>query len=602
MKRRDTLNNNLISKDVLREVQLETLKIISDAVMNSAGIKGSNTMILSKEKNPVYSKDGKRILENIKFFGKLENDIVDQLVEIVQHVVREVGDGTTCATRLSYNIFYNLYETEDKLPKGTTSYDLIDAFNKVSKEIQDGILSKRRDTTIDDIYNICMISTNGNEKLSSEITSIYEKFGLDVFINVSTSNTPENIIKTYDGVTLEKGCASPAYYNTTEGSCSIRNPRIYVFNDPIDTEEMIALFTRIVYQNIIGPFNNIMQGKDDRYIPTVILAPSISRDVSNMLEEIELMLYNFDKTDVKMKPPICIVTKLNRYIDQVYDITKLCGCKPICKYIDPTVQQKDIEAGKAPTVENVCDQFYGSADLFECDTDKTKIINPKNMYERNENGNLKLDENNNPIFSSTYNGMISFLEAEIKTQINNNDDIATIAITKRRLNALKANMVDYLIGGVASIDRNADLDLVEDAVLNCRSAARDGVGYGASFMGLSTVNEKKALALTDTESEKYSKLERICLNVLFESYESLVRELYGTCLSEDEIDEYYYKSFDEMMPLNLRTKEFDGKVLSSIKSDAAILEGVSKIITIMFTANQGLYPTVIDNTYKKLDN
>ena len=116
--------------------------------------------------------------------------------------------------------------------------------------------------------------------------------------------------------------------------------------------------------------------------------------------------------------------------------------------------------------------------------------------------------------------MISFLEAEIKTQTNNNDDIATIAITKRRLNALKANMVDYLIGGVASIDRNADLDLVEDAVLNCRSAARDGVGYGASFMGLLTVNEKKALALTDTGLEKYSKLERICLNVLFESYES----------------------------------------------------------------------------------
>lgn len=590
---RSTLNNNLIRKSVLREVQLETLKCTSDAVMQSAGIKGSNTMILSQQGNPVYSKDGKRILENIRYFGKLENDIVDQLVEIVRHVVSEVGDGTTCATRMAYYVFNSLCEMEMDLPDGVTSYDIISTFNDVAKKVQGNILTSGREATIDDIYKICMISTNGNEKLSGEISGIYEKYGMDVFINVGTSNVVDNLIKEYDGITLEKGCSSAAYYNDESGKVSIRNPHIYVFNDPIDTDEMIALFTRIVYENIISPYTNMVNNKPYEYIPTVILAPSISRDVSSMLEELEVILYNFDKGHIKEKPPICIITKLNRYIDQVFDITKLCGCKPISKYIDPTVQQKDIEAGKAPTPDTVC-QFYGTAELIECDTDKTKFINPFNMYERNEDGTIKTNEDGSFVTSSTYNGMLSWLEKEVESQIANNDDIATINITKRRLNALKANMVDYLIGGVSSMDRNADLDLVEDAVLNCRSAARDGVGYGASFMGLQSTK-----ALNDAQDENvYGTLEQKCINALIEAYENMVKELYGTCLSSDEVEEYYQKSLENTMPVNLRTKEFDGSVLSSIKSDAAILEGVSKVVTIMFTANQALFPTVIDNTYK----
>ena len=81
----------------------------------------------------------------------------------------------------------------------------------------------------------------------------------------------------------------------------------------------------------------------------------------------------------------------------------------------------------------------------------------------------------------------------------------------------------------------------------------------------------------------------------------MVKELYGTCLSSTEVEEYFDKSLEEGMPVNLRTKKFDGAVLSSIKSDDAILEGVSKIVTIMFTANQGLFPSVVGNVYKDYD-
>ena len=45
--------------------------------------------------------------------------------------------------------------------------------------IQKEILTHKRETTIEDIYNICMISTNGNEEVSQQITDIYKQYGLN---------------------------------------------------------------------------------------------------------------------------------------------------------------------------------------------------------------------------------------------------------------------------------------------------------------------------------------------------------------------------------------------------------------------------------------
>ena len=51
------------------------------------------------------------------------------------------------------------------------------------------------------------------------------------------------------------------------------------------------------------------------------------------------------------------------------------------------------------------------------------------------------------------------------------------------------------------------------------------------------------------------------------------------------------------MPLNIRTKEFDGNVLSSIDTDIYVLDTISKIVTIMATSNQFLLPIINANIY-----
>ena len=48
------------------------------------------------------------------------------------------------------------------------------------------------------------------------------------------------------------------------------------------------------------------------------------------------------------------------------DISNLCGCKSIRKYIDPKMLIKDQETGNAPTVDNVF-EFYGECEVVIAD-------------------------------------------------------------------------------------------------------------------------------------------------------------------------------------------------------------------------------------------
>lgn len=576
----ELLLSNIVPEENLRKVQKNVLKNVSDAVMKTAGPYGSNTMIIRQKAFAAYSKDGKKVLDNIKYYGPLENAIVDELSQLVGYVVKEVGDGTSSAIRMSHYIFEKLLEKEANQWNDYPSHQIISAFKKITKKIQEIIISNGRELTLGDIYDICMVSTNGDENISKSIAEIYKKFGIRVNIDVGLSNGPDHMYREYDGIVLDKGYASDAYVNTKNGHCIINNPCIYYFKDPIDTPEMGSFLAAIITNNILIP----LQKRNMEPIPTVIFCPHISRDMEATLDDLESMLY---QSSIASKPPILIVTGLNRYIEELDDACRLCGAKPIKKYIDPNIQKHDIEKGKAPTPENIY-QWCGHARSVDADSTKTKFINPEKMYVYTEDGGK--------VESDIYKGLVTFLEAQLKSAQENNEDIATIGRLKRRLAALKSDMVQYLIGGISTSDVEAAKDLTEDAVLNCRAACEHGIGYGANFEGL------RASVLVSDYLDNWTDLEEDMMDVIEEAYREFSNELYATAMSKADAEAKVEESLEKGMPMNLRTLEFDGKVLSSINTDVVILEAISRTVTNMFIANQALTGEPLENKYAKLDD
>lgn len=557
--------SNIVPENKVREIQKETLDIIAKSLEKSFGPNGSVTAIVKNiDQNGVnidmeYTKDGHTIIKNIQFINPIERSVQDILTELTRNIVKGVGDGTTSAILICREIF-NAFLINTTI-SSLSANEVINQFNNTVNKITDHILKKSKECTLDDIYDIALISTNDNKEIAGTIKAIYEKFGIDVMIETGISNEVDNIVKEYDGMMLDTGYTDICFVNEKEKNrATVRNPKIYCFNDPIDTPEMLSMLDAILDHNILRCYKpNSMYEP----IPTVIFGRGISPDTSSYFETVVKLMNTYPG-----QIPLLMVTDIHQ--DYLYeDIAKMCGAPFIKKYLNPELQQKDIDAGLAPTVENIFD-FCGSADMVQADQLKTKIINPSKMF--NEDGSL----------SEEYNTMLNYLKTQVDKAIKEDAGIEQIARTKRRLNSFKGNMVDFLIGGITIADRNNLKASVEDAVLNCRSASENGVGYGANFMAWKAINDI-------IEEDGLNSM----LLALKTAYDNIIKILYSNYdFNNIKKDSFYYNC-----PMNLRTGKYDYKVKSSIKSDIVILETISKILTLMFTCNQYLTQTPMHNIY-----
>ena len=570
------VRSNIVNKNSLRVVQKSTLKVLADTLTKSFGPNGVNTAYRKEKDIARYTKDGHTILQEIMFTGPIEFTMKQNLVDITRRIVTTVGDGTTSAVILAYEIFEKLCEASEKY--SISDKKLISDFSNAVNEAIKIIESNRKDTTIDDIYKIAMISTDNNEYIANLITDIYKDYGMDVFIDVAVSGGTETITREHDGFTIPSGYGDVALINNSEKhTCEIKNPEIYVFEDPIDTNEISAFLEKIIYDNITKPAND----RDfEHVVPTVIVCPKIGTDVVSIIDD-------FVKGMAQLPPakrvvyPLNIVTNITK-LDYLMDLAYLSGAKLIRKYIDPSMQEADQKRGFAPTLETV-HEFCGHADLVVSSSNNTKFINPVLMH--NEDGSL----------SELYKSRLEDMKDKLASLEETKDNIVEIATLKRRINAFKSNLVEIFVGGISLTDRDALRDLVEDAVLNCRSAAINGYGRGANFEGFKAV--MTLLENTETDERGYN-----IYNILKDAYYNLYARLY---FDKDTVDKDIYKfistMYDEDMPFNIRTNEFDGNVLSSIKSDANILEAIEKIMGTVYLTNQFLVPDVQYNNYADIE-
>lgn len=567
---------NRVKKEKVREVQLEVLQTLSDALICSFGPMGSNTLILNEGSLNKYTKDGYSILQEVKVKGMLEDSVIKDVKDIVRNVITEFGDNSTSAVLLCNLIFKAMINMENERYEKPSEIER--NFKQAVERIKNEILSHSRPCTLEDIYNIAYTSSNGNEEVAMNMKNIYEQHGMDVFVDVSVSPSKNTQLKSYNGLTIRSGYADNAYVNiTSENKAVIQNPSIYVFDDPIDNQTMMAMFDAIIQKNIYLPWQ---ERRQEDIVPTVILCKHISRDMSQTIRSLVEFMY---KSDAANRVPFLLVSNIMDE-EELDDIAMLCGCPLIKKFIDKEAYNLAIQRGEAPTPANV-ETFCGHCEQVESDAIKTKFITPDKMLD--ENGDL----------SVTYTALVSNLTAALNKMKDNGMDVAQVGAMKRRINSLKANMVEYFVGGISMSDRDSMRDLVEDSVLNCRSAATYGVGYAANFEGYRAAYDMVNHTEKDDVLYKYYE----CIK---NAYFDITELLYSTAIdgSGTEVLDVIDRSITvEHMPLNLRTNKFDGKVLTSIMSDITVLDAMSKIITIMFTCNQTLLQNPLVNNYIDLN-
>lgn len=588
--------SNIVPKNVLREVQLETIERIANALANSYGPSGSTTLIRKGDDVKgsgvtAYTKDGHSILGAIKFNKPIEMSILDDLKDITRNTVKTVGDGTTSAVILSYEIFRALNEIISD-HANFTEKAVVAELQKVVKDITTIIENSKQKPTIDKIYQIALTSTDGNEEVANSIREIYEQFGLGVYIDVGISNTTNHMVKTYEGLTIDGGYFNPCFINRAKDAVSeLQNPNIYIFEDPIDNNYTLNLCYKIVEQNLIAPltkYNTLVQqgnqAEADAVIAnelkaTAIITPTFGRDIRSQMDSIIDMM---SSSKIEQRAPLTIITGMTD-VDRLADLATMTGAKTIKKYVDPEVQKSDVEKGIAPTLDNVATEFGGKAELLVADTKTTKVINPELMFVNDEEGKR--------VFSSEYNNLLASLEAQLAQLDTVKESATEVNVLRRRIQSLKCNMVDYLIGGVSYTDRDALKDAVEDAVLNCRSAAKEGIGYAANFEGLRAAYEVAEV------TSNLSPIREAVSNAVYKAYANTVARIYVDYMAVEDIeqDDLIKTLIERNKPIDVTGN--DREVLSSIKTDPTTLQAIVDIVGLMFKTNQFLCPIPDMNTY-----
>lgn len=582
--------NNIVKKEVLREVQRNALATIAESMVTSFGPMGSDSQLCqdqamnNKNADPfavnIYSKDGHTILQSIKFDDIISDAVKSNLLSITTNQVKKIGDGTTSAGYMAYLVFDKLskIEADHKMPPRV----LVSRFEKAVKLVQAEIKKRKQEFDAEAAYKIAYISSNGNQQVANDIKAIYDEFGTDVFIDVAPSLNQQTFVRKFNGLTLDTGYDNPAFINDYKANnCVIDNPRIYYFQDPVDNSEQLSFLISIIEHNIIKPYQ---EGLSSEAKPTVIFTKHISKDITTQLNVILQFMNQFSKPEaVALKPKLLIVNNIHQD-EALDDLAVLCGCPPIVKFNDIKEQDRLQKEGKAPTIKNVC-EYYGVAKSVRSDSTSTVIIDPDLMYD--EEGK----------FSNQYEAMLGGLKSQLINSEENGEDLNVLGKLKKRINSLNSKSVEYFVGGITPSVRDALKYLVEDAVLNCRSASKDGVGYAANAEGyIAVTNILDEMKDSDLTKEGADLVEM--LQVIKESYVDVITKLYSSFEYKETIEEILEKT-EEFGPMNVVTGVHDKNIISSIETDAAILECISRVVTLMITCAQCILP---NSTYNKYDN
>lgn len=244
---------------------LEGINKAEKCVCSTLGPSG-RPVLMNDGRSTKMTKDGITVFNSIELEDPIENSAVTALREASAKVAKQAGDGTTTVTALGAAIYRNglKYTSLNANPVQIKS-----GIDKAARKVIDIIKSKATPiSTKEDIKKVCMISSNGDEKVSDVIAEVFHKLGTDATIQIEESGS-EIGYTIVDGFQLQNsGYLSPFFCTSDDMTCNFTNAYVLIVDGKI---------TNI--NHILPTLQAVMQEK----VPLLIVADSIESEVMSML-------------------------------------------------------------------------------------------------------------------------------------------------------------------------------------------------------------------------------------------------------------------------------------------------------------------------------
>lgn len=243
-----------------RERLLAGAKMLNEKVSSTLGPHGK-TVIIKKPGMlfPTITKDGATVANEC-----YSNDTFEQTgIEISRQPALEMdqlyGDGTTGVTVVTNAII--------NAALGDKSFD-VRIFKEeseiVKKKFFDYLDSIKKPVTVDDIFDIAMVPSNGDKEVSKLLHDLYSKIGIESKVNVIDAVDKKCSYNIQEGYVLEFGMVDIMYANTPSGTFVSKKCDVVI----LETD----LYEKKEYLEFIDSYKN----KD---VDILIIARDFSYDV-----------------------------------------------------------------------------------------------------------------------------------------------------------------------------------------------------------------------------------------------------------------------------------------------------------------------------------
>lgn len=222
-----------------RQLLLDGVNKLADAVVSTLGPKGRNVMIEQPFGPAKITKDGVTVAKSIEFKDKWQNMGAQLVISVAQKTNDVAGDGTTTATLLTRELYK---ETLKALASGLDPNEvrkgMAEAVNAAVEKVKK--MSKKV-TSHDEIKQVATISANGDEKIGNLIADAFKAVGLEGVITIQNGKTFEHKLDIVKGMKIDRGYVSAFFVtdNKTQ-KCEYENPYVLITDMKINQFGTIA--------------------------------------------------------------------------------------------------------------------------------------------------------------------------------------------------------------------------------------------------------------------------------------------------------------------------------------------------------------------------
>jgi len=452
----------------------EGIEKLTKAVSSTLGASGKCVILEDAGGNPIITKDGVTVAENIILRDPVENMGATLLKQAAKKTVQEAGDGTTTATVLSHAILEQAYEVLDKKNVREIKEGINTAVKKVLQYL-DSISIPVEDKMLD---NVATISTNNDEVLGKLIADAFREVDKTGVVMMEVSVSGETKVEIIDGAQYPKGITSPHFItNKEKKTAELDNPLVLIIDSQVSNIRQIQGVLEYIIKNkksllIIGDLE-----------PEVLTALAMNKTKGNI------------KVNVIEAPVLGINRK--QILD---DIALLTNAVVINEDLGDDISTIDID-------------FLGIC--FKSITNQEETI-------------IQIQSTKPETLS-----IIKELKKELKT-CKIPDKIISL---EKRLARLAAKIAVVKIGADSEVELKEKLDRAEDAICATKAAIKEGIvpGGGVALLNAAMKVDEKNQGEKILTASILSPYKIILLNAGVEEITIPAEDGYGTNVLNGEI-------------------------------------------------------------------